>query len=276
MKKQLLLLTFLLLPLAAMAHNAFYEQASEKFNKNDFRGALDDLNHSIAQDSDDSLAYIMRGACKSKVGDWDGAVADANQAVSLAESKHDELLPQYQEIRANLMTSRAKQLAQQAPTQAVPSQQNPANHGLGVDPSAIVATHNLWRAQVGVPELTYSPELAASAQNWAAHLKNENNCQMKHSGGGVGENLFWQGAWSNGNIYQVQSKEVVDAWGSEKKNYDYAQNSCAAGGVCGHYTQVVWKNTTSVGCGMVLCPDNSQIWACQYQPAGNWVGEKPY
>jgi pathogenesis-related protein 1 len=73
------------------------------------------------------------------------------------------------------------------------------------------------------------------------------------------------------------SKEVVDAWGGEMKDYTYAQNSCAAGKVCGHYTQVVWKNTTTIGCGMAICDNpKNQIWVCQYLPSGNWVGQKPY
>ena len=274
MKKQLLLFAFLLFPFFAMAHNDFYEQGSEKFNKNDFRGALEALNHSLEQNSDDSLAYIMRGACKSKVGDWDGAVADAAIAVNLAESTRDALLPQYQEIRANLLAGRAKNLIPPATSErAAPNQTNP---GLGVDPAAIVAAHNVWRARVGVADLGYSSELAASAQSWAEHLRNDNNCNMRHSGGNIGENIFKQGAWSDGSLYQTQSREVVDAWAAEKPNYDYSSNDCAAGKVCGHYTQVVWKNSTKVGCGTALCGNNNQIWVCQYQPAGNWFGEKPY
>lgn len=146
-----------------------------------------------------------------------------------------------------------------------------------VNPGEIVAAHNIWRAEVGVGKLTYSDELAVSAQAWADHLKATRNCNMQHSQGKEGENLYWAGAWSNGPAQNVKSKEVVDAWAGEKQDYDYTNNRCAPGKVCGHYTQVVWKNTTSVGCGMAVCENpKNQVWVCQYLPAGNWVGQKPY
>lgn len=149
--------------------------------------------------------------------------------------------------------------------------------GAGVSPKEMVAAHNIWRAQVGVGEVTYSEELAASAQAWAEHLKTTRNCSMKHSSGKEGENLYWAGAWSNGPAQDVMSKEVVDSWASEKKDYTYEDNSCGAGKVCGHYTQVVWKNTTTIGCGMAVCDSpKNQVWVCQYLPAGNYVGQKPY
>ena len=49
-----------------------------------------------------------------------------------------------------------------------------------VDSEAVVAAHNKWRAQVGVPELSYSHELEVSAQAWADNLKQTNRCNMRH------------------------------------------------------------------------------------------------
>lgn len=154
----------------------------------------------------------------------------------------------------------------------------------GVDTAAFVAAHNKWRAEVGVTEkLAYSRELEMSAQVWADYLKKNNRCKMRHSkrDGRSGENIFWASAlaWSDGRkeLQQVTAKQVVDRWGSEKANYDYTNNSCMPGKMCGHYTQVVWRATRKVGCAMAVCDDTqAQVWVCQYQPAGNWVGEKPY
>jgi len=153
----------------------------------------------------------------------------------------------------------------------------------GFDVDEMVAAHNQWRAKVRTPPLTYSPELAASAQRWADHLKTENQCRMQHSkpDGKYGENLYWASAirWSDGKreVQQVSPQKVVDAWGSEVKDYEYAHNTCAQGKMCGHYTQVVWKNTSRVGCAFAVCEDSKeQVWVCQYQTPGNWVGEKPY
>jgi pathogenesis-related protein 1 len=145
-------------------------------------------------------------------------------------------------------------------------------------PDEIVSSHNSWRAQVGVPALKYSSELAKSAQAWADHLQKTNGCTMRHSDsdGKTGENLFWGSAWSNGKFRDISSRYVVDNWSDEKPDYDYARNTCTAGRMCGHYTQVVWSDTRRVGCGAAVCGDNSQVWVCHYEPAGNWLGEKPY
>lgn len=152
------------------------------------------------------------------------------------------------------------------------------------DPAAFIAAHNKWRAAVGVTEkLRYSPALAATAQAWADNLKKTNHCQMRHSkpDGRYGENLYWASAirWSNGDkeLQHVTPEQVVDSWSREKPDYDYQTNRCAPGKSCGHYTQVVWRATTMVGCAVAVCEDTrDQVWVCQYQPAGNWVGEKPY
>ncbi len=147
----------------------------------------------------------------------------------------------------------------------------------GVDPAAMVAAHNRWRAEVGVSGLRWSDKLAEVAQGWADRLKSE-GCAMYHSGNGYGENIYKASPlmWSDGrrDLQKKTPQQVTDSWGSEIKFYSYADNSCS--GVCGHYTQVVWKDTKEVGCAMSVCGDNSQIWVCSYAPAGNVVGQKPY
>lgn len=157
-------------------------------------------------------------------------------------------------------------------------------HAGEIDSAAIIAAHNKWRTKVGVTaKLTYSPALAVKAQIWADNLNHTNDCKMRHSepDGQYGENLYWASAlnWSDGRreLQDVSPEKVVDSWGSEKADYDYANNRCAPGKKCGHYTQMVWRTTTTVGCARAVCEDtHEQIWVCQYQPAGNWVGRKPY
>lgn len=154
---------------------------------------------------------------------------------------------------------------------------------LDFDENEMLKAHNRWRASVGVPPLTYSPELAASAQAWADNLKQNNQCHMQHSkpDNQYGENLFWASAvqWTNGKreLQKVKPKKVVDDWASERADYDYARNRCAVGKMCGHYTQVIWRTTKTVGCAVAVCANTlEQIWVCQYQPPGNWIGKKPY
>ncbi len=146
-----------------------------------------------------------------------------------------------------------------------------------LDPAAMVAAHNQWRSKTGVPALQWSTDLAASAQKWAEQLT-RSGCIMKHSAGANGENIYWAGAAQRSDgtssAQEIIDQNVVDAWGNEVQYYDYANNICHS--VCGHYTQVVWKSTTEVGCGMAFCGDKAQIWVCQYTPPGNMVGQKPY
>lgn len=144
----------------------------------------------------------------------------------------------------------------------------------------MVTAHNKWREEVGTPAIKWSASLATPAQAWADNLKGK-GCKLEHSGAaGLGENVFSAGAvtWSDGKTeaQAVTSTQVTDAWGGEKKDYTYDTNTCAEGKACGHYTQVVWKATTEVGCGSAVCDDKSQVWVCNYTPAGNMAGEKPY
>jgi uncharacterized protein YkwD len=151
---------------------------------------------------------------------------------------------------------------------AVPAQPQ----GAGREPpffAGMLAAHNRARRAVGVPDLQWSTRLSEIAQEWAGHLGRE-GCRMHHSGvAGLGENL----AWAAGQ--RLSPAQVVAMWVDEARAFDPRDNECDAGAVCGHYTQVVWRNTKFVGCGMVGCGE-SEVWVCNYSPPGNYVGERPY
>lgn len=136
--------------------------------------------------------------------------------------------------------------------------------------AGIIAAHNTWRKQVNVLDLTWSEDAAKLAQGWANSLQ-EQGCVMQHNPnrGFYGENIYWSSGFT------PTAQQVVDAWGSEISDYDYANNRCAEGKVCGHYTQVVWRDTQQVGCGKATC-GNQQVWVCNYSPPGNYIGQKPY
>ena len=131
---------------------------------------------------------------------------------------------------------------------------------------AILKAHNSARAAVGVPDLKWNDTLATNSYN---HVQ---KCGYNHSGDhrrNYGENLMWGTAGG----YSVA--DAVNAWANEKPYYDHASNSCTQGVECGHYTQIVWKTTTEVGCGYARC-GGDVIFICQYNPPGNYTGQKPY
>src|SRR5512133_1631830 len=103
----------------------------------------------------------------------------------------------------------------------------------------MLAAHNAERAKVGVPALAWSDALAGVAQEWAntliAQRRFDHRPKSKY-----GENMFqMEGA-------RATPQKVVERWASEAANFDPKTNKCK--GVCGHYTQVVWRDTKEVGC----------------------------
>ena len=130
----------------------------------------------------------------------------------------------------------------------------------------ILAAHNAIRSRVDLPPLRWSDTLAQFARQWADTLLARR--QFSHRPNSpYGENLFEiRGAAST-------PREVVGSWGSEAKDYDYRSNRCR--GQCGHYTQIVWRSTRSVGCA-VARRAGVEIWVCNYDPPGNFAGRRPY
>ncbi|KAI0374243.1 PR-1-like protein [Pilatotrama ljubarskyi] len=125
--------------------------------------------------------------------------------------------------------------------------------------------HNSVRAQHGAAPLSWSDDLAAKAQQWA------NNCVFQHSGGKLGpfgENL----AAGTGDSYGIQS--AVKSWTDEVSEYDPNNPQPS------HFTQVVWKASTQVGCAVQSCNGifdakfgPAKFFVCEYSPQGNVIGQ---
>ena len=143
--------------------------------------------------------------------------------------------------------------------------------------------HNELRKKYKSPPLIYSTKLENAAKKWAKVLQ-KGGCKMVHSHGKVGkygENLYWaspltmirtdaQGKTKRTNmLQQVKPTAVAQAWYDEVSFYDYNSNSCKKGEMCGHYTQLIWDTTKEIGCAALSCSDKSQVWVCEYYPAGN-------
>lgn len=135
---------------------------------------------------------------------------------------------------------------------------------------AILSTHNKYRATVGLPPLRWSNALAKSAQQWAYQLAQIGRLQHSRSG----ENL-WSGASGRYHLEQM-----VDSWANEKqyfipyKPFPYVSKTGNYRDV-GHYTQVVWRNTTEVGCGLAS-GHGKDFLVCHYNPPGNVMRQKVF
>jgi uncharacterized protein YkwD len=131
---------------------------------------------------------------------------------------------------------------------------------------AMLDAHNAIRARVGVPPLVWSDQLAQVAQDWANHLIATGRFGHRPNNR-YGENLY---SISGGTVSPAQ---VVGYWAEEARGYDLRSNSCS--GVCGHYTQIVWGSTRTVGCA-VATNRRREVWVCNYDPPGNIAGYRPY
>jgi pathogenesis-related protein 1 len=154
------------------------------------------------------------------------------------------------------------------------------NNAKPLDPrlAEVLTTHNEVRASAlpapspALPQLAWADDLAASAQTYAEL------CNFAHDSnlGFLGENLA-----VNAPAGFLDGRDVVLNWASELSDYDYDTNSCT--GVCGHYTQIVWRDTAEVGCGVATCngiqgftANEGELWVCRYRDPGNFIGQKPY
>lgn len=141
-----------------------------------------------------------------------------------------------------------------------------AAEGLPIDTGEMLAAHNAVRRKVGVPPLVWSERLAVFAQQWADTLAARRQFFHRRNSP-YGENLFEiRGA-------RAAPAEVVEDWTSESRDYQYGSNTCR--GVCGHYTQIVWRDTRRVGCAAAR-GGRTEVWVCNYDPPGNWGGKQPY
>ncbi|CEJ80022.1 hypothetical protein VHEMI00229 [[Torrubiella] hemipterigena] len=121
----------------------------------------------------------------------------------------------------------------------------------------MIMGHSWYRKQHSASEVIWSDEVASAAQDWA------NQCSMSHKGNNkYGENLAW-GSLKNWAHPQ-------NMWGSERTKYNWANPGFS--GATGHFTQMVWKKSTHLGCGVKKCSNTNTYVVCQYDPKGNIMG----
>uniref|UniRef100_A0A7E5A0M7 SCP domain-containing protein n=1 Tax=Panagrellus redivivus TaxID=6233 RepID=A0A7E5A0M7_PANRE len=133
-----------------------------------------------------------------------------------------------------------------------------------------------------IATLKYNCSLEKIAEEWAKH------CVFEHSSGshrnGAGENIwasFSNDGGTPGNVFNSAS----DSFWSELKQKGELKNGntkfTADMLPIGHWSQMAWAKTTSVGCGYATCNANNgfkymHFVVCNYYPAGNYLNENIY
>ncbi|ROT39030.1 PR-1-like protein [Sodiomyces alkalinus F11] len=140
--------------------------------------------------------------------------------------------------------------------------------------SAILSTHNTYREEHDAGKLRWNGTLAAYSEDYLASNGDEPGVcpAWEHSDTPYGENLA---------IGHCSATAAVEAWGDERDIYDFDDQGFSKG--TGHFTQLIWQDTTDVGCARKWCdgiphPDSDVTlsrWylVCEYWPPGNVMGQ---
>lgn len=137
----------------------------------------------------------------------------------------------------------------------------------------VLEAHNIERARMRTDALIWSEALEAEARGWAEELIASDRFAHDPRPHGHGENL-WMG-WGD-RVFQPE--DMVGDWIVERSLYrpGVFPNVSRTGDwvAVGHYTQLIWRGTTHVGCALASRGDRS-ILACRYSPPGNIDGQRP-
>ncbi|XP_033230745.1 uncharacterized protein LOC117181852 isoform X3 [Belonocnema kinseyi] len=128
-------------------------------------------------------------------------------------------------------------------------------------------THNFYRARHGVPPLRLNKQLCRASQEWANVLATRG--RLEHRANiDYGENLYCM--WSSNPKTLVGGEEPVNEWYAEETQHVYTKEPTTL--KTGHFTQVVWRDSTELGVGMSRNRNGEVYVVCNYNPAGNFLG----
>lgn len=135
----------------------------------------------------------------------------------------------------------------------------------------VLMLHNKERNRLGLPSLKLDAKLCEVAQNWAEHLA-KTKVSVHSRTEGLGECIAWR--TPPGADVELLFKQWLD----ERqffKNDVYPNIQTKKGEKVGHYSQIVWKDTTLLGVGYAC--NAKQTWlVCEYKVKGNIKGYKCY
>ena len=161
-----------------------------------------------------------------------------------------------------------QRVVEQNPTTA------PAPRGSALLRQVMLDGQNRVRAQAGVAPLQWDEALVASAREYAeemARTRRFEHADQPHGPTREGENLW------TGTRGAYRFEEMLGHWAVEGR--DFVNGVTPAFSRTGkwqdvsHYTQMIWRRTTRVGCAIASNRRDDYL-VCRYSPAGNVVGER--
>ncbi|XP_062930245.1 uncharacterized protein LOC134360095 [Mobula hypostoma] len=136
------------------------------------------------------------------------------------------------------------------------------SQGSGIFASQLLKSVNEYRKRHGAKPLILNPDVSEKATKWARHLVNSRTLQ--HSVTSHGENIWCQQSTIR---QEVTGQQAADSWYNEIKNYDFSSPGFQKN--CGHFTQLVWKDSKEMGVGLASDGKGLTIVVAQFNPAGN-------
>jgi len=134
--------------------------------------------------------------------------------------------------------------------------------------------------------LTWNDCLADLASTWAngcVYQHGQPNLAIQNPFPGTGQNIF--AALNSAVTPTLNFTEAILDWFAEKQAYTFSTGACAIND-CGHYTQIVWGNSSLIGCGYSACNplQNTGLTGypfaiylvCNYWAPGNIAGQQLY
>ena len=126
-----------------------------------------------------------------------------------------------------------------------------------------LAEHNRVRSDIGLNPVTWNTDLAIGAEEYSKQCKFEHSSQNNRLYNGImlGENLAYGTPYN-----QFTDKTMFKLWEDEKELYKYPQTvEEAVNNSAGHYSQIVNKGLTEIGCGCSNC-NGDKLCVCRYKP----------